>query len=154
MALAFIRRGLIKQIANMRFHGLWDPATAEHHLKAGDKKATGGRAAMGMWSWTGRHDAARACRLAVEREFEGAEAFFINGADTALDLPTEEVIKREYPGAPIRKPLPGFASALDITKAKRIIGWEPLESWRDGTLKMPEPTLAARPPEYQAPWVR
>ncbi len=161
MAEAFVRRrgpsagsGRHLQIANMRFHALWDPASAERHVKQGGTKVTGGRTAMGMWSWTGRHDAARACRFAIERDYEGAEAFFINGSDTSLDIPTEEVIRREYPGVPIRSPLPGFASALDISKAKRILGWEPQESWRDGALKMPEPTSGARSPDYQTPWTR
>ncbi len=164
MAEAFVRRrgpatgsgraGRGLQIANMRFHALWDPTSALAHRDHGDKRDLGGRRGMGMWSWTGRHDAARACRLAVEREFEGAEAFFINGSDTVLDVPTEDAVRREYPGVPLRKPLPGFAGALDISKARRILGWEPEESWREGTLRMPEPVPGARSPEYQAPWTR
>jgi nucleoside-diphosphate-sugar epimerase len=142
------------QIANMRFHALWDPATALRHREQGDKQSVGGRTGMGFWSWVGRHDAARACRLAVEKDFGGAEAFFINASDTVLDIPTEEAVKREYPGVPIRKPLPGFASALDISKAKRLLGWEPVESWRDGTVRAPEPVKGARPPAYEAPWMR
>jgi UDP-glucose 4-epimerase len=154
MAQAFIRRGHIRQIANMRFHALWDPATANHHREKGDKTDLGGRRGMGLWSWTGRHDAARACRLAIEREFHGAEAFFISGADTVLGVPTEEAIGREYPRVPIRTPLPGFAGAIDISKAKRLLGWEPLESWRDGTVRPPEPVMNTRAIEYQAPWTR
>ena len=153
MAEAFVRRRHIRQIANMRFHGLWDPAAAIAHREKGDKSDTGGRRGMGLWSWTGRHDAARACRLAIEKEFEGAEAFFINSSDTVLDIPTVAAIKREYPGVPIRKPIEGFGSALDISKAERILGWAPVESWRDGTVRLPEP-VKSRPPEYQAQWTR
>ncbi len=154
MAEAFVRRGHIRQIANMRFHALWDPATAERHLKQGDKKATSGRSAMGFWSWVGRHDAARACRLAVEKEFQGAEAFFINSSDTVLDIPTAEVIRREYPGVPLKRRIEGFGTALDISKAKRLLGWEPVESWRDGTVRAPEPVKGANSPQYKAPWTR
>jgi UDP-glucose 4-epimerase len=154
MAQAFIRRGHIKQVANMRFHGLWDPATAVAHRERGDKKETSGRRGMGLWSWTGRHDAARACRLAIENDFEGAEAFFINASDTVLDIPTVDAIRKEYPGVPLRKPIEGFGSALDISKAKRILGWEPVESWRDGTVRPPEPVKGVRSPEYRAPWRR
>ncbi len=154
MAEAFVRRGHIHQIANMRFHALWDPATAERHLNQGDKKAVSGRNGMGFWSWVGRHDAARACRLAVEKEFHGAEAFFINSSDTVLDIPTTEAIKKEYPGVPFRKPIEGFGTALDISRAKRLLGWEPIESWRDGTVRAPEPVNGANPTQYQAPWTR
>ena len=74
------------------------------------------------WSWTGRHGAARACRLSIEAEWEGHEAFFIkwvpsalsrlpsshvstvardSGHDTTLTVPTVDAIAEAYPGVPI-----------------------------------------------------
>jgi UDP-glucose 4-epimerase len=153
MADAFCRRRPGLQIASMRFHALWNPATAEHHMKDGDKQDTSGRAAMGFWSWVGRHDAARACRLALEKEFGGHEAFFINAKDTVLEIPTEEAIQREYGEVNFRRPLPDFTSPLDISKAARLLDWEPVESWREGTVKEPENASHVRP-GYQAPWTR
>lgn len=153
MADSFCRRRLNLQIASMRFHALWDGAMAKNHLEHGDKMDTSGRLAMGFWSWVGRHDAARACRLALEKELDGHEAFFINAADTILELPTEEAIRREYGDVPLHGTLPGFTSPLDISKAARLLEWEPVESWRESTVK--EPENAAHPtPDYQAPWTR
>jgi nucleoside-diphosphate-sugar epimerase len=153
MADAFCRRRPNLQVASMRFHALWNPETAEQHMKQGDKQTTAGRIAMGFWSWVGRHDAARACRLALEKEFGGHEAFFINASDTVLELPTEEVISREYGEVFYRRPLPDFTSPLDISKAARLLDWEPVESWREGTVREPENASYQRP-EYEAPWTR
>ena len=44
-----------------------------------------------------------------------------------------EAIRIAYPDVPVRRELPGFASAFDITKAERRFGWRPQFSWRDAT---------------------
>lgn len=154
MGEAFVRRRPGKvQIANMRFHALWDPTTARRHLESGDKTAIDDRNAMGFWSWVGRHDAARACRLSIEKEFGGHEAFFINATDTVLEIPTMDAIEEVFPGVEIREPLPGFKSPLSISKGERLLGWVPVESWREGTVKEPEPT-DTQPAPYKAQWTR
>lgn len=90
----------------------------------------GGR---GFWGYVDIRDAARAVRLAIEVAVErpfGFEPFNIMGKDTLIDLPTEEAIRRLDPTIEIRSGLPGFSSAFDISKAHRILGWEPQHSWR------------------------
>ena len=154
MGEAFVRRREGKvQIANMRFHALWDPETARKHLEHGDKKTVAGRGAGGFWSWVGRHDAARACRYTIEKEFGGHEAFFINARDTTLEVPTMDAIQEIHPGVELRQPLPGFSSPLSVSKAEKLLGWVPLESWRDGTVKEPE-TNSTVPAPYKAQWTR
>jgi len=154
MGDAFVRRRPGKvQIANMRFHALWDKETAERHKESGDQSSVGGRAPLGFWSWVGRHDAARACRLAIEKEFGGHEAFFINATDTVLDIPTMDAIEAEYPGVEIREPITGFKSPLSVTKAEKLLDWIPVESWREGTVKDPEPN-DGKPAQYKAQWTR
>jgi nucleoside-diphosphate-sugar epimerase len=154
MGDAFVRRRPGKvQIANMRFHALWDPAHAKSHLESGDKTSVGGRASGGFWSWVGRHDAARACRLTIEKEFGGHEAFFINATDTVLEIPTMDAIEEVHPGVEIREPLPGFKSPLSVSKAEKLLDWIPVESWREGTVKDPEPN-DVKPQPYKAQWTR
>ena len=154
MADAFIRRGKIRQIASMRFHALWDPARARDHLSQGEKQATVGQITQGFWGWVGRHDAARACRLGIDRELDGHEAFFINATDTVLEIPTAAALEKEYPGVEIRRPMGEFESPLSVEKAERLLGWVPVESWRTGDVKDPEPVTDAESPPYQAPWQR
>lgn len=93
----------------------------------------GGR---GFWGYVDIRDAARAVRLAIEvgtREPYGFEPFNIVGRDTLLAEPTEAAIRWLSPEIEIRSELAGTASAYDISKAKRMLGWEPLHSFRDGT---------------------
>ncbi|MBI2966061.1 MAG: NAD-dependent epimerase/dehydratase family protein [Chloroflexi bacterium] len=129
LAKGFCRRRKV-QIASMRFHGLWDHARQRAH-HASPNSDPFGRPAMQFWGWLDRWDAARACRLAIERDWEGHKAFFLNAADTTLTIPTEEAIRRAYPGVPIRKPLAGFSAAIDTGHAERVLGWRPERSWRE-----------------------
>ena len=101
----------------------------------------------------GRHDAARACRYTIEKEFGGHEAFFINARDTTLEVPTKDAIQEIHPGVELRQTLPGFSSPLSVSKAEKLLGWVPLESWRDGTVKEPE-TNSTVPAPYKAQWTR
>ena len=78
------------------------------------------RNAMDFWGYSDIEESAAACRLAIEKEWDGHEAFFINATDTFLDVPTEEAIAMAYPEAEIRSPLPGYTSAISPAKAKRI----------------------------------
>ena len=55
--------------------------------------------------------------------------FFINGDETKLSIPTLEAIVRVCPGVPLRKPLDGFASVLDTSKAERIMAWVHETQW-------------------------
>ena len=154
MGEAFVRRRPGKvQIANMRFHALWDPETAKQHLKSGDKTSLDGRHPMGFWSWVGRHDAARACRLSIEKEFGGHEAFFINATDTVLEIPTMTALETVHSGVEIRELLPGFKSPLSVKKAEELLGWIPVESWRKGTVLPPEPNDVV-PVGYKPQWTR
>jgi len=132
MGDAFVRRrpGEV-QIASMRFHGLMDRERQAALNAADERHGAYGTNAMHFWGWTDFAEAARACVLAIEVDFGGHEAFFINSEDTSADEPTEELIKKVYPEAEIRSPMPGNTSAISVEKAKRLLGWRPKATWRD-----------------------
>jgi nucleoside-diphosphate-sugar epimerase len=129
MAAAFARKRRV-QIASFRFHALWD---VSHRRNAEPPQPDPHRGARDLWGYTDIRDAARACREAVEADWEGHEAFFLTAADTTLGIPTMEAIRLTYPDVSVARELPGFASAFDISKAERLFGWEPRFSWRDET---------------------
>jgi len=129
----FCRRGAMS-VAALRFH--WIARVEEQRASASrlrERDAMIGSSRT-LWGYVDLRDAARACRLAIEgardRPF-GFEAMNIAAADTLLETPTEEAIRKITPEVEIRATMPGNAGAFDTSKAKRLLGWEPMHSWRD-----------------------
>jgi nucleoside-diphosphate-sugar epimerase len=117
------------QIASFRFHGLRRDDELEEFKAGPEMDPLPG--AKRLWGYLRLKDAARACRMALEADWEGHEVFFLNSSDTILGIPTEDAVAAAYPGVPLKKPLPGFQAAIDSSKAKRLFGWESTGSWRD-----------------------
>ncbi len=84
-----------------------------------------------LFSYVHAADAARFVHRAVEAEFEGHERFFVSAPDTAVDLPTAELVAEHYPGAEIRAEFEGYDALVSIEKARERLGWTPERSWRD-----------------------
>jgi nucleoside-diphosphate-sugar epimerase len=128
-ARMFVRRDGMS-IAALRFHwiaarDMFGPRTTGEDDPAGIRT---------MWGYVEHHDAARACRLAIETARDqpfGFEAFNIVANDTLAHEETESLVRRLSPVTEIRQPLPGHRGGYDTSKAKRILGWEPTWSWRD-----------------------
>lgn len=118
----FARRGM--QALSLRFVGV----TTVEHLgslppeRRGDKRH--------FWSYVDLRDAAAACRLSVEVDGLGAEAFYIAAADTVREEPSVELIRTHFPGAEIREGLEGNTTCIDIRKARRLLGYSPKYTWR------------------------
>lgn len=61
------------------------------------------------------------------------KVLYVASPDTIGEHPPEEIVRR-YHGAmhvelrPLARP---DASAIDCSKARRLLGWEPTRSWRD-----------------------
>lgn len=85
-----------------------------------------------MWPYVDARDVARACRLALEAETVGHEAFYVAARNTRFDFPTEQLLRELAPPTlEIRSPLEGTASVISIRKAKEGLGWEPEHGWED-----------------------
>ena len=87
-------------------------------------------------SWVGPEDAARAFRLALERERPPSSVFLITAAETFEPGPTLPYLERLYGALPdVRKPevyeRNPRASAFDISRAREILGWSPSTSLAD-----------------------
>jgi len=127
---AFARRNPDVQYSNMRFNGMWDDNRFRelHRSPITDPWVR----CQGFWTYLHIKDAATACRMAIESEgWSGSEKFFLNAADTMVNVPTMEAIRQVYPKVPLRKEFDGFEAPISTERAKSLIGWRPKFSWRD-----------------------
>ena len=84
-----------------------------------------------LWGYVDARDVAQSCRLALRGDAGGAEAFIVAAADTVMNRPSTELMAEVYPGVEIRGELGEFETLLSIGKARRLLGYEPVWSWRD-----------------------
>ena len=83
-----------------------------------------------LWGYVDARDVGISCRLALEADITGAEAFFIAAADTVMDCPSRDLITEVFPHVPIRGDLGEFESLLSSVKAGTMLGYHPQFSWR------------------------
>lgn len=84
-----------------------------------------------LWAYIDVRDCARAFRLAVEADIPGHEIITIASHETRAIVPSEELIARYFPHTPLRKPIQGFQSFQDCSKAKKLLNFEAKYSWRE-----------------------
>ena len=97
------------------------------------EQATGESETLGAYIVV--YDVASACRLALETPGLTHEKFFLTAEDTFVRTRTQQIIERHYSGTKELRNIDGwlakpYASMFDISKAKRVLGWEPAHSWR------------------------
>jgi nucleoside-diphosphate-sugar epimerase len=83
-----------------------------------------------LWGYVDARDVAQSCRLGLEAEIRGAEAFIIAAADTVMLRPNQELMAGVFPGVPLRPEGHGNATLLSIEKARRMLGYAPAWAWR------------------------
>ncbi len=98
-----------------RFPGFWD----DPRLRA-----------WNLWGYVDARDVAQACRLGLEADVGGAEAFLVAAADTCMTTPSAELMAAVYPATPVRN-VSGHDTLLSIDKARGMLGYEPAFRWRD-----------------------
>ncbi len=84
-----------------------------------------------LWGYVDARDVAQSCRLALEVDISGAEAFIVAASDTVMDRPSADLMAEVYPDVDLRDGVGEFETLLSIAKARRLLGYEPAFSWRD-----------------------
>src|SRR6185503_4434871 len=87
------------QIASLRFAGISADFTQE---TLRERRKNPLRWSGPLWTYIDVRDAALACRLAVEADFAGHEAFNICAPKTLMEQPTAELVKQYLPDAKLR----------------------------------------------------
>ena len=124
----FARRDPRMSIIALRFSYILPPDDYAAELKrAWDDPLNN---AFNFWAYVDARDAARDCRLAIERRPEGFHAIYIAARDTLMREPTLDLLKRaDAMPATVAPHFGGRASPLDCTRAAQVIGWEPEYTW-------------------------
>lgn len=84
-----------------------------------------------LWTYLDVRDCARAFRLAVEANIEGHEIIHIAAPDTRAIVASEQLIETYFPHVELRRPITGTECFHDLSKAKRLLNFEAIHSWRD-----------------------
>lgn len=84
-----------------------------------------------LWGYVDSRDAARAVRLGLNVNFNGAHVFHIAAKDTIMVQDSETLIETVFPGVDIHPAMKGRSAMLDCMKARIVLGWEPHYSWEN-----------------------
>ena len=84
------------------------------------------------WGYIDGRDAAQAVERALVAGNPGFDVFIIAAADTVMSRSSASLAAEVFPSVPVTKELREHETLLSIDKARRVLGYEPEHSWRDG----------------------
>lgn len=122
-------------VVALRFH--WVARPEEGPRRAASAESDTEFQVRRQWGYVDVRDAAEACRLAVLAREIGFEAVNIVAPDVLSEQPIDALLDRHLSGVTRKRPLSGTDAAFTNDKARRLLGWEPRHSWRDGKAEVP-----------------
>ena len=130
IASAFVRRMAgVLSVVSLRFPWIHTPESFKSTLAPLWDDPAGG--AANLWAYIDTRDLARACRLALEADINGYQAFYISARNSFMKTDTLKLAQTFYPDVRIRAPLAGQASLFDCSKAAAALGFAPKYAWED-----------------------
>ncbi len=135
LAQGYWRRVPAMSLVSLRFTAVLDE-NAQSWLPAARAQPTEAVSTYGaFWTFVDVRDAAAACRLALEYEQPGHEAFYICAPIIYRSDDIRGLMAKHFPGDyPISDALRGRASPVDASKAERLLGWKARYNWDGGPL--------------------
>jgi nucleoside-diphosphate-sugar epimerase len=129
MAEQFCRWDPMMKIFGLRYSNVMDP---EEYAAFPGFDADAQQRKWNLWAYIDGRDGAQAVRRALESDRTGAEVFIIANADGVMSRPNAELVAEVFPGVDLRGDVGPHDTLLSIDKARRMLGYEPEHSWRDG----------------------
>lgn len=83
-----------------------------------------------LWGYVDARDVAQSCRLSLEADISGAEAFIIASADTVMKRSNRDLMAEVFPKTPLRDGLDDNDTLLSVEKAHRMLGYQARRWWR------------------------
>jgi nucleoside-diphosphate-sugar epimerase len=119
------------KIIGLRFSNVMDPEDYAQFPTWQDDPL---ERAWNAWGYIDARDGAQAVRKALELDALGYDAFIIANADTVMQRPSADLLVDVFPDTPLKRPVEGCETLLSIDKARRVLGYEPVHSWRSGDI--------------------
>lgn len=120
------------QILSLRLPAIW--LLEEFPQRIEGRLTNQLQAAKSIWAYVDQRDAARACRLALEAEWQGHEVVNITSRWAFGAAPIPQLLAQWYPDlTDIRVVLEDWTAVFDWHKAERLLGFRSRYRWlRDG----------------------
>ena len=115
----------------LRFSNIWSPEYYHEFPSFWDDPR---ERKWNLWGYVDERDVALSCRLALEADeaaVAGSPAFIIAAADTVMNQPSADLMASVFPSVPLTGPVAEFGTLLSIDRARKLLGYEPRQSWRD-----------------------
>lgn len=84
-----------------------------------------------LWSYIDARDAAASVVKALESDITTSENFIIAADDTIMEQPSRDLMAAHFPDVPVADDLQAHQSLISNRKAKDMLGFHPVHSWRD-----------------------
>jgi nucleoside-diphosphate-sugar epimerase len=127
IARSYARKGV--ETVSLRPSGVVTPDGLEQMRKEGGRRPTGFQA----YSYIDARDLAGAFRLAVEQPIPSGTTLFVVADDSTVVEPLCDLYPRLMPAIGAKaQSLTGATGAYSNARAKKLLGWQPVHSWRDG----------------------
>lgn len=122
----------------------WVQDHASYHPNLGPVLADPGQPSTLGWAYVDVDDLAEAIRLAVECDLPGHEVFCISAEDNLGGGDLHEMWRAMFPDSPteLRPVSRPDASAVDTSRARKLLGWRAAHSWRDHLTEAGDPLPA------------
>ncbi len=129
IAQSYAARGTMQVYAIRPVHVVFPPEYPELETRGRDPQN------YHFWAYVAPEDVAQSFDLTLKVNYKGFDVFTISAADGLNRRPTLEMAAERWPTLPeIRRPdlykANPFASIIDITKARDVLGYEPTITWR------------------------
>lgn len=127
LALQFCRWQPELTAIGLRFSNVMDPAD---YAVFGEFDADPSRRQWNVWSYIDARDGAQAVRLSLSADLVGQHLFVIANADSVMSRSSASLAAEVFPDVPVTKELGEHETLLSIDKARRMLGFDPVFSWR------------------------
>jgi nucleoside-diphosphate-sugar epimerase len=84
-----------------------------------------------VWGYVDVRDVAAAGRLGIEAETSGSNNVIIAAADTVMNRPSLAVLNEVFPDTRVTSDPGQYGTLLAIDRARALIGYKPVHSWRN-----------------------